>query len=135
MRNLNRFHMNIAEQYSQLSHAKRLKVGAVIVKDNRIISVGYNGTFPGASNVCEYKNAYGDLVTNLEVLHAEENAICFAAKAGISPEGSSLFTTHSPCFNCSKLIIQLGIKKVYYREIYDPESLAFLGNHIDVFRI
>ena len=115
-------HMGAAEAYAELSHAKRSKVGAVIVKDHHVISVGYNGMPSGWDNACE---EYG--VTRPEVLHAESNAIAFAARNGLATDGCELVTTMSPCFECAKLILQAGIKKVYYKEQYrDAEGIKFL---------
>jgi len=117
-------HMAAAEAYAQLSHAKRNHVGAVIVKDNRVISVGYNGMPSGWDNACEH-DFFGD--TKKEVLHAESNALMFAARTGTATEGCDLVVTLSPCFECAKLILQAGIKAVYYKEQYrDAEGIAFL---------
>lgn len=119
-------HLNAARGYARLSHAKRLKVGAVLVKDDRIISIGYNGTVSGANNTCEYV-VDGELVTKPGVVHAEMNVISFAAKAGVSTDGCSLVVTHSPCYECSKIIIQSGIERVYYKEKYrDETAINFL---------
>lgn len=122
-------HMAAAKAYAKLSKAKRLKVGAVLVKEDRIISLGYNGTPRGGSNICEVL-IRKVLVTKPEVLHAEENCIAFAAKNGISTEGCALITTHSPCFPCSRLLIQAGIKEVWYETEYrDTDGLELLRNH------
>jgi dCMP deaminase len=108
-----------------MSYAKRKQVGAVIVKDNTIISDGYNGTPVGFDNNCE-----DDLgKTHWYVLHAEANAITKLAKSNVSCSDSTLYITLSPCKECSKLIIQSGIKKVVYLEKYkDTTGLDFLGN-------
>jgi len=113
--------MRAAEVYSGLSHAERLKVGAVITKDDRIISIGYNGTPTGMDNTCE-QVLVEELVTKPEVIHAEANAILFAAKTGIPTDKTILVVTHSPCFDCAKMIIQAGIKIVYYKELYRDDS-------------
>jgi dCMP deaminase len=126
--------MDTAERFAALSSAVRLKVGAVIVKDNRIISIGYNGMPAGWSNVCE--NYFGldlngnpTLVTKDEVIHAEANAILKLARDGESGNGSSLFCTHAPCIHCAKLIHGAGINKVYYRNSYrDVAGIEFLIN-------
>ena len=119
-------HLKVATAYSELSKAKRLQVGAVIVKDNRPISVGYNGTVSGANNNCE-EEVDGYLVTKPDVVHAEMNAIAFAAKNGVSTNDCSLIITHSPCFECAKLIKQSGIKEVFYHKEYrDTKSILFL---------
>ena len=119
-------HLNVAKEYSKLSRAKRLKVGAVIVKDDRVISVGYNGTPAGRDNECEYK-INGELVTKPEVLHAESNALMYALREGVSTKGCELFTTHSPCFDCCKLIVSSGITAVYYDiEYRDTSGIEFL---------
>ena len=110
-------HMKTAENYAELSHAERMKVGAVLVKDNRIVATGYNGTISGADNTCELI-VDGELVTREDVLHAEENVILFAAKDGRSTDGCTLYTTLSPCFKCSRMIAQCGIREVVYRDEY-----------------
>ena len=101
--------MSIAEETAKLSHATRAKVGCIIVKDNRIISIGYNGMPSGWDNECE-----ADGKTKPEVLHAEANAITKLARSSDSSEGSALFCTHMPCMECAKLIHQSGISSVYY---------------------
>ena len=106
--------MDVAERFAQLSHAQRAKVGAIIVKDDRIISIGYNGMPSGWENVCEE-----DGKTKPQVLHAETNAIAKLAQSSESGKDAILFCTHLPCIECAKLIYQSGIKEVYYREEYD----------------
>jgi dCMP deaminase len=125
--------MDTAERFAQLSSAKRLQVGAVVVKDNRIISIGYNGMPAGWTNECEEVIQLSDdtveLKTKDEVIHAEANAILKLARDGESGNGSSLFCTHAPCIHCAKLIHGAGINKVYYRESYrDTIGLDFLEN-------
>ena len=125
--------MDTAERFAELSSAKRLKVGAVVVKDNRIISIGYNGMPAGWTNECEDEIRYPDaegvtLKTKDEVIHAEANAILKLARDGESGNGADLFCTHAPCINCAKLIYGAGIKKVYYRESYrDTFGTDFLS--------
>jgi dCMP deaminase len=118
--NIDDIYMNIAQEIAKLSYAERKKVGAVLVKDGSIISHGYNGTPHGFDNNCEYEDPgnEGVLITRQEVLHAESNAISKVAKSTNSSDGSTLYVTLSPCFECSKLIIQAGIKKVVYKETY-----------------
>ena len=101
--------METANTFGKLSHAQRAQVGAAIVKDNRIISVGYNGMPAGRDNTCEVDN-----VTKPEVLHAETNAIAKVARSAESCEGADIYTTYAPCIDCAKLIYQSGISKVYY---------------------
>jgi dCMP deaminase len=115
--------MDCAERFAQLSHAKRAQVGALIVKDNRIISIGYNGMPSGWENECEHTIHHHELgtttaVTKLEVLHAETNAIAKLAQSSESGKDATLFCTHLPCMDCAKLIYQSGIITVYYREEY-----------------
>ena len=110
--------MDCAERFAQLSHATRAKVGAIIVKDNRIISIGYNGMPSGWDNVCEDHVVDDVFKTKPEVLHAETNAIAKVAQSSESSRGSELFCTHLPCMECAKLIHQSGIVTVYYREDY-----------------
>lgn len=146
------YFMNIAALTSKLSYAKRLQVGAVIVKGNQIIGTGYNGMPTGWDNNCEDKqymdctaggwlspaeieeswpleNEIGRyrLKTKPEVLHAESNAIAKVSRSTESSDGATLFCTHAPCIDCAKLIYQSGINSVYYREQYrDDSGLKFL---------
>jgi dCMP deaminase len=125
-------HLDVAQRYSQLSQARRLKVGAVIVKDDRIISIGYNGTPPGWDNNCEDYHGLDlkgnpTLVTKPEVLHAEENAIGKLARSHESGDGATMFLTHAPCAQCAKLILVSGIRQVFYRDTYrDDSGVQFL---------
>jgi dCMP deaminase len=124
-------HMKVAETYSQLSSAQRLQVGAVIVKNDTIIGIGYNGMPSGWDNNCEEKVWYQDgdymLKTKNEVIHAESNALCKVTKSTNSSEGADIFVTHAPCIHCAKLIFQSGIRKVFYRNTYrDDGGLKFL---------
>ena len=141
--------MDIAERFSKLSSAKRLQVGAIVVKDDRIISIGYNGMPTGWTNECEEKEYFignipekystdpwifkeedggvGRLRTKAEVIHAEANAIAKLARGSESGEGSSMFLTHAPCIDCAKQLYTAGIKKVYYRNSYrDTLGVDFL---------
>ena len=123
MRSLHEFYIQIAKLTADLSYCNRLKVGAVIVKDNNILSFGYNGTPTGHDNCCEQNN-----VTNPLVLHAESNAIMKCVKSGLSTNNAILYTTHSPCIECSKLIVQSGIKEVYYvNEYRSLDGIDFLN--------
>lgn len=118
--------MEIAERLATLSYATRKKVGAIIVKDNNIIATGYNGTPKSFDNNCEYE-VQRQFFTKKEVLHAESNAITKCSKSAQSSEGSTLYVTLSPCFECSKLIIQSGIERVFYKEEYrDIQGLSLL---------
>ena len=124
--------MNAAIGYSKLSYAKRLKVGAIITKDDRVISIGYNGTPAGWDNDCEYWIEDGDLgsgwKTKPEVLHAEANAIGKLARSSESGAGATMYLTHSPCFDCAKLIHVAGINKVFYRTQYrNTDGIEFLN--------
>jgi dCMP deaminase len=144
------YYMKIAEATAELSVAVRLKVGSIIVKDNSIISYGYNGTPTGWDNNCEYReyfyygHSFGDsaadyfdqtdedgkryrLKTRPEVLHSESNAIAKVAKSNESSDGAALFCTHAPCLDCAKLIHQAGINSVYYRNAYrSTDGIEFL---------
>ena len=113
------FYMNTALNVAKLSYCERRKVGAVIVdKDkNNILSFGYNGTPSGEDNVCEIDN-----LTKPEVIHAEVNAIAKVAKSNNSTEGCTMYITLSPCVDCAKVIIQSGIKTVYYLEEYKSKK-------------
>jgi dCMP deaminase len=126
-----RAYMQTAQTFAELSHARRLKVGCIIVKDDRIISIGYNGMPAGWDNNCEDEFLHEDgsitTRTKAEVLHAESNAIAKLAKSNESGDGASLFVTHSPCIECAKLIYQAGIKEVIYDQVYrDDKGIAFL---------
>ncbi len=126
MRNFDKLYMNIAFQFAEQSYASRKKVGAILVKDNSIISDGYNGTPSGFSNKCEDENGN----THWYVLHAEANAILKVAKNSSNCKDAVLYITMSPCKDCCKLIIQSGIKKVIYSERYrDESSIIFLNNY------
>ena len=125
-------YMKTAEVFAECSTATRLHVGAIIVKDERIISIGYNGTPSGWDNNCEdiKINNDGDYVTitKPEVLHAETNAIAKLAKFDGSGSGSVLFVTHAPCLDCAKLVFQAGISSVYYRNSYrNNDGVDFLA--------
>ena len=124
--------MDVAERFAQLSSAKRLQVGAIVVKDDRIISIGYNGMPSGWDNCCEHTIQHHELgtcttVTKAEVLHAESNAVSKLAKNSESGLGATMFVTHSPCMDCAKLIYQSGIATVYYKHDYrSTQGIQFL---------
>jgi dCMP deaminase len=146
-------HMRSALNYANDSTCERKKVGCVIVKDNRIISIGYNGTPPGWDNCCEDRHymdvdagAWLDpeeieqkwplvdedgnrykLVTKPEVYHAEANAIAKLARCNESGEGSSVFISCSPCIDCAKLLAQVGVKEVYFAEDYKAAISSIKG--------
>ena len=111
---LDQKYIELAESWSDLSAAKRMKVGCIIVKNNQIISDGFNGTPSGFDNQCEDEN----LITKPEVLHAESNALMKLAISTQSSQDATLYVTLSPCFECSKLIIQAKISRVVYRDDY-----------------
>ena len=127
-------YMEVAKTFANLSTAVRLQVGAIVVKDDRIISIGYNGMPAGWDNVCEEKvydtsaEATYQLKTKAEVLHAESNAIAKLAKSPESGEGATIFITHAPCIDCAKLIYQSGIATVYYETDYrSTQGIHFLN--------
>ena len=126
-------HLKAAEAYAQLSSAKRLQVGCVIVKDNTIIGIGYNGMPSGWDNNCEelieqHEDGGQILKTRPEVLHAETNAIAKVARSTNSTDGADMICTHAPCLDCAKLIHQAGIKRFYFRSHYrSEEGLKFLN--------
>lgn len=135
-------YMQTARTFAELSHARRLKVGAIVVKDDRIISIGYNGMPAGWDNDCEDEifetiteetgkatitTTRKVFKTKPEVLHAESNAIAKLAKSNDSGNGSTMFITHSPCLDCAKLIYQSGINSVVYMQNYrDDAGIKFL---------
>ena len=124
-------YLKMAEEWGQLSKARRRKVGCLIVKDGQIISDGYNGTPVGYDNNCENETRFG-YETKPEVLHAESNALMKLAKSTNSSKDSTIYLTMSPCFECAKLIIQAGVKRVVYNEVYRIEKgIEFLrSNHV-----
>ena len=114
-------HMKVAETYAQLSSARRLQVGCVIVKNGTIIGIGYNGMPSGWDNKCE-DDVYVDdmhvkLVTKPEVIHAEANALAKVTRSTNSSEGASIFVTHAPCMDCAKQIYQAGISEVIFKHL------------------
>lgn len=111
-------YLRMARIWAENSYCERRKVGAIVVKDKMIISDGYNGTPEGFENVCEDSNH----ITKPYVLHAEANAITKLARSSNNSEGATLYVTASPCIECSKLIIQSGIKRVVYGEKYRLED-------------
>lgn len=147
-------YLDMADRFAELSYATRLKVGAIVVKDNRVTSIGYNGTPEGWDNSCEYREYPNALLgdyelhydefdaafplkdeegnsyttkTKREVIHAEANAISKLARDGEAGLGSDMFCTHAPCMDCAKLIYGAGIRKVYYRNSYrDKAGVDFL---------
>mgnify|MGYP003992824393 FL=1 len=123
--------MEVAESFAKLSSAVRLQVGAIVVKDDRIISIGYNGMPSGWDNCCETQTGDGadfKLTTKAEVLHAESNAVAKLAKSSESGLGATMFVTHQPCIDCAKLIYQSGIATVYYKNEYrSTQGLDFLN--------
>lgn len=124
---MDEMYMDIAYRVAEMSHAKRKKVGAVIVKNGNIVSFGWNGTPRGFDNNCEHETEDG-LVTVDELIHAEQNAFAKAAKGVIPVDGGTLYVTLSPCWYCSGTIIQSGISRVIYDEEYrKPESIKFIN--------
>ena len=125
-------YMQTAQTFAELSHARRLKVGCIIVKDDRIISIGYNGMPAGWDYNCEHEMKWPNgeirfLQTKDEVLHAESNAIAKLARSVESGEGASLFVTHSTCIECAKLIYQSGIARLFFGTQYrDMAGVEFL---------
>ena len=124
--------MDVAARFAQLSSANRLQVGAIVVKDDRIISIGYNGMPSGWDNCCEEwdgEDEWGNTIwkSKKEVLHAESNAIAKLARSPESGEGATIFITHAPCIDCAKLIYQSGIATVYYKNEYrSTQGVEFL---------
>lgn len=124
-------YFNIAKTIATLSYAKRLQVGAIAVKDNKIISIGFNGTPPGDPNICEEdlidEEGSSRLITRPEVIHAEMNLLHKLSKSHESGQGASVFCTHAPCLECAKGILMSGIVAFYYENDYrSDEGLRFL---------
>ena len=122
--------MSIAAEVAQMSYARRAKVGAILAKDDNIISYGWNGTPSGDDNTCELELEDGTLQTKSEVLHAESNLLSKLTKSGgTGSSGATLYVTLSPCAECAKLIKQSGIARVVYRDKYrDPSGIDFLNS-------
>ena len=123
---LDQTYMRMAVELSKLSTAKRSRVGALIVRDTHILSEGYNGTPGGFNNDCEYYDHEDQFRTKRVVIHAESNAITKLAKSTSSSDGATLYVTLAPCFDCAKLIIQAGIKRVVYEKKYNEDGLDLL---------
>lgn len=136
-------YMDTAERFASLSTAKRLKVGSIVVKDNRIISIGYNGMPSGWTNECEHVELptwakvtgvhpddigiYAELTTKPEVIHAEANAIAKLARSNESGKDATMYITHAPCIECAKMIYASGISAVFYKHKYrDENGIHFL---------
>jgi len=120
-----RSHMKAAHAYAECSTAERLKVGCVLVKDHRIISIGYNGMPSEWTNVCEDESGK----TKPEVIHAEANAVAKLARSNESGEGSVAFITHAPCLSCAKMLYSAGVSEVVYSQGYrKTEGIDFLVN-------
>ena len=117
-----RAYIKVAEIFAGLSHDTRIKVGCCIVKDGQILSQGWNGMPSGMNNDTRDLNGY----TNKEVIHAETNALTKLAKNGGNANGATIYCTHSPCYNCSLLLLQSGITRVCYAKVYDTKAIAFL---------
>lgn len=115
--------LNQLKDWEKLSHAKKRQVACIITKNDRPLVTGYNGTLPGFYNECE--DEAGETMPH--VIHAEMNAISYAAKTGISLEGATLYCSLAPCTNCAKLIILSGIKKVLYNDISSSAAIDLLG--------
>lgn len=120
-----RAHMRAAYAYADCSTAEKLKVGCVLVKDHRIISIGYNGMPSGWTNECETQFMTGngtadhiELITKPEVIHAEANAVAKLARSNESGEGSVAFITHAPCLSCAKMLYSAGVSEVVYSQSY-----------------
>jgi dCMP deaminase len=144
-------HMAVAETYATLSSAKRLQVGCVVVKNDTIIGIGYNGMPSGWDNCCEDMSILQDeispgvfnlskkteLKTKPEVIHAEINAIAKVARSTNSSENADMFITHAPCIECAKSIFQSGIRRVFYRDTYrNEDGIHFLQKcDVEVIRV
>lgn len=115
---MDQYFMRVAQLTAELSYAKRKKVGAVLAKDNRIVSVGFNGTPKGWPNECEDILLDGSLVTKSCVVHAEANALFWCAKTEIITNGTTMYLTLSPCATCALGLIQSGVSRVVYLEAY-----------------
>lgn len=130
LKRLDRYFMNMALTTSSMSYATRAKVGSVLAFDNRIIATGWNGQPSGMDNICEYVDEDGKLCTLPTVIHAEANLLSYCAKYGIKTNNSTLYVTLSPCVNCALLILQAGIKRVVYNDVYrNIDGIILLKQH------
>jgi dCMP deaminase len=128
--NWNTYFMSIAKLASTRSSCSRLNVGCVLTKENHLISMGYNGFLPGAPHISRIRDNH-----EIGTVHAEQNAICDAAKRGTSINNSVAYITHFPCINCFKLLIASGIKTIYYNEDYKNDNVInemALENNIEI---
>ena len=114
--------MEVAKNFAKLSHDTQYKVGAVVVRDGHLLAQGWNGMAAGMCN--HTRDSDGN--TRPEVVHAEANAIAKLAKNGGGSQGSTIYTTHSPCYVCSLLLLQAGVERVVYNEVYDKKAIQFL---------
>lgn len=118
--------MKVAYLFAELSYCKRRKVGCVVVKNNSIISIGYNGTPSGEPNECEDEQG----LTKTEVVHAEDNALRKLTRSHETAQGSSVFVTTAPCVLCATRIVDAGVTEVYYDEVYrNTDGLDYLNKH------
>jgi dCMP deaminase len=116
------YYLGVAHLTSQMSHDTKIQVGSIIVRDGQILSQGWNGMPNGMSN--KTRDEHG--VTNPATIHSEENALMKLAKNGGGSDQATIYCTHSPCYGCAKLILQAGIKRVVYSELYCSKSLTFM---------
>lgn len=130
-----KFYTKVAQDVSELSYARRLQVGCIIVKDDRIVSIGYNGMPSGWENNCEVEDGWNVntfqpiLKSRPEVMHAERNALDKLTKNGGGTAGAVMFCTHAPCLECAKSIYGSGVTALYYANEYrDSKGLVFLQN-------
>ena len=143
-----RLYMDLAERVAKQSAAERLKVGAVLVTESGLLSIGYNGTFPGDNNCCEIRHEvsskeplsgndifdpvtgkYYRLVTKPDVYHAEENVISKLLEEGVPAKNGTLFLTHSPCLLCAKILAKAKIKALYFKDYYrSSDGIEFLSS-------
>ena len=117
-----KYYLAVAHLTSQMSHDYKIQVGSIIVRNGQILSQGWNGMPSGMSN--KTRDAKG--ITKPETIHSEENALMKLAKNGGGSDGATIYCTHSPCYGCAKLILQAGIKRVVYSQLYCYKSLKFM---------
>ena len=125
------YYMKIADLVSTRSHDNKYKVGCVIVRDRNILAEGYNGVPSGM--IHRTRDIHGDTLPT--VIHSEANALMKLARNGISSNGATIYCTYSPCFECAKLLLQAGIKKIVYQQVYDIKALEFLTERIEYERL
>lgn len=131
MRDWNEYFMNLAEKASEMATCDRLHVGCVLVRDKRVIATGFNGSLSGEPHCDDVGHLLNDEGRCIRTVHAEQNAILQCAKYGISTDGAVAYVNHEPCENCTKALVQAGIKKVYFKYPYKNKWNKHFNENIE----